>query len=108
MVGIIGEAVTLKCVATGAGATFVIAKFAVSAPTLATTLYEPAVPLAVRAGAVAMPLPFVTTVALAAKVPEAPEAGAVKVTLTPASGLLPESVTLACSAVLKAVLTFVL
>jgi hypothetical protein len=40
-----------------------------------------------------------------AKVPLGPEAGAVKVTLTPESGLLPESSTTACSATGNAVCT---
>src|SRR6187549_1884918 len=97
---------TLKCVA--GRATLVRAKVVLSAPAVAVTLYEPAMPLAVKAGAVAMPLALVTTVALAANVPEAPVEGAVKVTLTPLSGLLPASATRTCMAVANCVFTVAL
>ena len=57
---------------------------------LAVTLKAPALVLAVRAEAVAIPLLSVVTVSEAApplKVPLAPLEGAVKVTLTPLTGL---------------------
>ena len=57
-----------------------------------------------------MPLALVTAVAVAdpPKVALAPVEGAVKVTVTPLNGLLPASVTVACSAVVKAALTVAL
>jgi hypothetical protein len=66
--------------------------------------------LAVNAGAVATPLPFVTAVAVndPLNAPLAPLAGAVNVTVTPLTGLLLESFTVACSAVAKFVLTVAL
>ena len=88
-------------------------KFAVGRPVpmLATTLYgPPTVPLAVNTGAVATPLAFVAAVAvvtLPGNVPLAPLPGAVKVTVIPLIGL-PDSVTVACSWVPKAVLGAVL
>src|SRR5580698_4337610 len=59
--------------------------------TLAVTAYVPVWPLAVSAGAVATPLALVMAVAVAdpLKAAVAPLPGAVKVTVTPASGLLP-------------------
>src|SRR5262249_48225736 len=51
-----------------------------------------------------MPAALVVTVALAAKVPEAPEPGAANVTDAPATGLPKASATLACKAVANAVL----
>src|SRR5438046_8784529 len=75
-------------------------------PKLATTLYEPTVPLAVNTGAVATPLPFVTAfavVTLPGNVPLGPLPGAVKVAVIPLIGL-PDSVTVACSCVGKGVL----
>ena len=72
----------------------------------AVTLYVPTVVMAVNTGAVAMPLAFVVAVAVRTppvKVPEGPEAGAVKVTEMPPTGLLPASVTFACRLVAKAV-----
>ena len=78
---------------------------------LATTLYgPPALPFAVNTGAVATPLPFVATfavVTLPGNVPLGPLPGAVKVTVIPLIGL-PDSVTVACSCVGKAVLGAVL
>jgi hypothetical protein len=76
---------------------FVIAKFAdVSFGELATTLYAPAVALAVNAADVATPLAFVVAVFTPpANVPLAPAAGGVNVTTTPLTGLLPASVTVA-------------
>src|SRR5260370_5261684 len=76
-------------------------------PRLAITLYgPPAVPFAVKVGAVATPLPSVltiTVVTLPGNVPLAPPEGAVKFTGIPLF-VLPDSVTAALSAVLKAVL----
>jgi hypothetical protein len=61
--------------------------------------------LAVNTGAVATPLAFVVAVFTPpAKVPLAPLPGAVKVTVTPLTGLPPESLTVACSCVANAVL----
>src|SRR5258708_22978517 len=60
-------------------------------------------PLAVKAGAVAIPLALVITVALPPNVPDAPDTGAAKVTLAPAIGLLDASFTVACNAVANAV-----
>ena len=62
--------------------------------------------LAVNAGAVACPLALVTAVAVD-KLPNfalAPLDGAVKVTVTPLTGLPPESFTVACNAVPNAAL----
>ena len=60
--------------------------------------------MAVKAGAVAMPVVEVraVTVAEPLKVPLAPLVGAAKVTVAPLTGLLFESFTVACSAVAKA------
>jgi hypothetical protein len=61
--------------------------------------------LAVSAGAVAIPLLFVVTPAVAdpPKVPLAPLPGAVNVTVTPLTGFPPASFTVACRAVAKAI-----
>ena len=59
--------------------------------------------MAVNAGAVATPLLFVVTIADPPNVPLAPVPGAAKVTLTPLTGLLLASFTVACSAVANAV-----
>ena len=61
--------------------------------------------MAVKAGAVAMPVVEVraVTVAEPLKVPLAPLVGAAKVTVAPLTGLLFESLTVACNAVAKAV-----
>ena len=64
--------------------------------------------MAVNAGAVAMPLAFVRTVADPLNVPLAPLPGAVKVTEAPETGLPLASFTVACSAVPNAVFTVVL
>src|SRR2546427_6177239 len=72
-------------------------------PIPATTLYDPAIPLAVKVGAVATPLPSVLTVADELKVPLAPLPGAVKVTGIPL-WVTPDSLTLAFSAVPNALL----
>ena len=63
--------------------------------------------MAVKAGAVAMPVAEVraVTVAEPLKVPPAPLAGAVKVTVAPAIGALTEFVTVACNSVAKVVPT---
>lgn len=71
---------------------------------LAVTRYVPAVPLAVRIGETACPFVPVVTVAEAPNVALAPEPGAAKVTLTPDTGLPPESFTTAISVLEKAVL----
>lgn len=64
------------------------------------------VPFAVKTAAVAIPDAFVVAVFTPlAKAPLAPLAGAVKVTVTPLTGLLNESFTVACSWVANAVLT---
>ena len=63
--------------------------------------------MAVNVDAVAIPLEFVvafTLVELFANLPLAPLPGAVKVTVAPLTGLPPESFTVACSAVVNAVL----
>ena len=61
--------------------------------------------MAVKAGAVAIPVDPVTAVTVAdpLNVPLAPPAGAVKVTAAPLTGLLFESFTVACRPVAKAV-----
>lgn len=86
---------------------FVRAKFAGVAPvTEPTTLYAPAVVLAVNVDDVAMPLAFVVSLSVARrellKVPEAPEEGAVNLTVTPESALPDASFTSAASGVAKA------
>src|SRR6202166_3345708 len=96
----------------GAAAAFVRLKFAgVSTPkTDAVTVYAPVAALAVNVGDVATPLAFVVAVAefvlVPAKVPLAPEAGAVKVTTTPLAGR-PPVVTVATRGAAKAVLIVV-
>jgi len=70
-------------------AVLVNAKFALRAPTVAVTVNEPTVALAAKDGAVATPetlLTAWTTFALPVNVPEAPDAGAVKVIDRPGSG----------------------
>jgi len=66
----------------------------VEAPeTAAVTAYGPGIVLAVNTGDAAMPLPSVVIVAVLsppAKVPPAPEVGAVNVTVTPLAGAPPE------------------
>ena len=92
-------------------AVFVSEKFTVGKPEeLAVTLYgPPAVAFAVK-GAAAIPEALVATVmvlVLLPKTPEAPAPGAVNVTFTPDTGLLPASFTVTASAFTKAVLTAV-
>src|SRR5215831_145603 len=78
-------------------------KLRLRAPVEAVTAYEPRVPLAVNAGAVATPDVFVLTVADDANVPLAPEAGGVNVTPTPLSGFPNWSVTFSANATANAV-----
>src|SRR6267142_931639 len=83
-------------------------KFTVVRPVAAAvTVYgPPAVAFAVN-GADATPNPFVATVIVAVlllKTPDAPDPGAVNVTFTPETGLLPASFTVTASALAKAVL----
>ncbi len=85
-------------------------KVAAPRPAWAKTVYAPAVPLAVKAGAVAKPLASVTTSANCAapgNVPEAPTAGAEKCTAAPTSGA-PRRVSCTCSAMAKGVPTVAL
>jgi hypothetical protein len=92
----------------GALAVFVSAKFAEVAPVaLATTLYgPPAVAFAVNVADVAIPLALVVAMFTPpANVPLAPLPGAVNVSTTPLTGLLKESLTVACSGAVNAVLT---
>lgn len=82
--------------------------FDVTPLTEAVTVYAPPVALAVKAGAVATPLESVFTCVVApppAKVPLAPLAGAVKVTVAPLTRFPPLSFTVAFKAVGKAVVT---
>ena len=86
-----------------AAAVFVRLKLAVDNPpdTAAVTVNDPTMLLALLVGAVAMPAAFVIAVAvvpLPANVPPAPDAGPVKVTVTPLNGFPPPSVSLACNA----------
>jgi hypothetical protein len=92
----------------GGTAVFVSEKLTVVSPAAAAvTVYgPPAVAFAVN-GADATPDPFVATVMVAVlllNTPEAPAPGAVNVTLTPETGLLPASFTVTASALAKAVL----
>jgi hypothetical protein len=95
-----------------AAARLVSEKFAgVATPaTDAVTVYAPpTMLLAVNVVAVATPCALLTAVfAPPANVPLAPLAGAVNVTVTPLTGLLKASFTVACIAVANAVLTVVL
>src|SRR5690349_24167204 len=91
-----------------APARFVSEKLAGEATPLAdpVTLYAPATLLAVKTAAVATPCAFVVAVFTPpANVPLAPLPGAAKVTVTPLTGLVNESLTVACSCVAKAELT---
>jgi hypothetical protein len=74
-------------------------------PTATASVQVPAADVAVRVGAVATPVASVVTDAVApdGKVPDGPVAGAVNDTPTPATGLAPASVTVATTAVGKAV-----
>jgi hypothetical protein len=91
-----------------APAVFVSEKFTVVSPVAAAvTVYgPPAVALALN-GADATPEAFVATVIVAVlllKSPDAPDPGAVNVTFTPLTGLLPASFTVTAKAFAKAVL----
>jgi hypothetical protein len=91
-----------------APAVLVSEKFTVAKPVAAavTGYGPPAVEFAVN-GAVAIPEAFVATVIVAVlllNTPDAPEPGAVNVTFTPETGLLPASFTVTASALAKAVL----
>jgi hypothetical protein len=93
----------------GAPTVFVREKFTVVSPVAAAvTVYgPPAVAFAVK-GADATPDAFVAITIVAVlllNTPEAPEPGAVNVTFTPGTGLLPASFTVTASALAKAVLT---
>jgi hypothetical protein len=97
----------------GAPAVFVSEKLAkVATPaTDAVTLYGPPAVLFAVNGAAATPDAFVATVIVAVlllNTPEAPEPGAVNVTFTPLTGLLRESLTVACSWAANAVPTVAL
>src|SRR6266404_4186426 len=92
----------------GGTAVFVSEKFTVVRPVAAAvTVYgPPAVAFAVN-GADATPNPFVATVIVAVlllKIPDVPDPGAVNVTFTPETGLLPASFTVTANAFAKAVL----
>src|SRR5215467_4059233 len=94
-----------------APAMFVSVKFAeVPTPVAeAVTVYVPGTVLAVKTPDVAMPDRLVVALfTLPAKVPVALMPGAVKVTVTPLTGLLEESFTVACSCVANAVFTVAL
>src|SRR4029077_9284265 len=87
---------------------FVSEKFTVVSPiAAAVTVYGPPVVAFAVNGADATPDAFVATVIVAVlllKIPDAPEPGAVNVTFTPDTGLLPASFTVTASALAKAVL----
>ena len=70
-------------------AVFVRANVAVALAALATTAYEPAIPFAVKRGAVAMPATLLVACATLpppVNVPDAPVDGAAKITPIPPSG----------------------
>jgi hypothetical protein len=98
----------------GTAAALVRLKLAVvdTPTTVAVTVYAPDVPLAVNADDVATPLELVVAVvvrvAVPAKVPLAPVAGAVNVTTIPLTGCEPLSSTVADSGAANAVLMAVL
>src|ERR1700722_12049634 len=85
----------------GGPAVFVRLKFAVSAPTLAVTAYDPGAVLAV-AMTLAWPWALVTA-APPESVALAPEAGTEKFTVTPLNRLPPASFTVTCSGAANAV-----
>src|SRR5271166_1228951 len=99
-----------KAFAKVGGAIFVNAKFAgANDPTVAVTVYDPGVLLALKMGAVATPIPSVITTQVIPlqgdpKLPLGPELGAWKVTFTFGTPTLPASRTVACNLVGKAVL----
>src|SRR5207245_7902891 len=90
----------------GAPGVLVSAKLVVSEPEAATTLYKPAVELAVKATEAAIPEASVTALFWPpAKLPLAPEAGAANVMVTPLSGLPPASLTNTFKGLANAVFT---
>jgi hypothetical protein len=92
----------------GGAAVFVSEKFTVVRPlAAAVTVYGPPVVAFAVNSADATPNPFVATVIVAVlllNTPDAPDPGAVNVTFTPETGLLPASFTVTASALAKAVL----
>jgi hypothetical protein len=103
-------ATVIDC-STGTTAVLVSEKFTVVRPAAAavTTYGPPAAPFAVN-GAAATPAAFVGTTIVAVLLlnnPDAPDPGAVNVTFTPATGLLPASFTVTANAVGNGVLTAV-
>jgi len=98
----------LAVIALGAPGILVIEKFTVVKPAAAAvTVYGPPEVALEVSGADAMPEALVATVIVVVELlnlPLAPEPGAVKVTLTPGTGLLLASFTVTPSAVAKAVL----
>src|SRR5450755_4492768 len=108
MVALCGVVPALAVIDAATPAVLVSAKLTVARPVAAAvTLYgPPAVLLAVN-GADATPAALVATTMVSVLLlnnPEAPEPGAVNVTLTPATGLLPTSRTVTASGLAKAVL----
>jgi hypothetical protein len=106
-----GVVPALAAIVEAAPGLFVSEKLTVVRPVaVAVTVYPaPAVAFAVN-GAAAIPEAFVATVIVAVlllNTPEAPEPGAVNVTFTPETGLLPASFTVTAKAFGKAVLIFV-
>src|SRR5579862_3348061 len=73
-------------------------------PAVAVAAYAPGEPFAVSVGAVATPVPSVSTVVLDANVAEGPEAGAANVTGKPGTAVPAPFFTSAFSAVANAVL----
>lgn len=102
---------TVAAIFAAAPARFVSEKLAELATpeTEAVTVYVPAVAFAVKTAAVATPSELVVAVFTPpAKAPLAPLVGAVKVTVTPLTGLFEASLTVAWNAVVKAVFTVAL
>jgi hypothetical protein len=111
LMGVVCGVPKVAAMLAGEAAVFDKENAAVGAPvTFAVTEKLPCCPLAVSVVAVATPLALVLAVVVSdpAKLPLAPDAGAEKVTVTPLTGLLPASFTVACRAVAKAVLMMVL
>ena len=112
IVALCGVVPALAAMDMAAPAVLVSEKLIVVRPVAApVTVYgPPAIAFAVN-GAEAMPDAFVATVMVAVlllNVPDAPAPGAVKVTLTPDTGLFPASLTVTASALAKVVLIGVL
>src|SRR5438105_3028368 len=92
----------MKAGACVALAILVSAKLALSPGTVAVTVNAPAIPFAVKLGAVATPATLLAawaTLPIPLKVPEGPVPGAVNVTGRPGSGLPPASLTTTASGV---------